>query len=107
MQININNKLYWCICEIKPCPRLRSASLNEKKDYSRRNRINNILIINNNYCIVKSMLNYRNEEVILSPDRITYLIKHFGPMERYLWFKIFLLFFLVIYLQSQVYNKVT
>ena len=107
MQININNKLYLCICEIKPCPRLRSASLNEKKDYSRRNRINNILIINNNYCIVKSMLNYRNEEVILSPDRITYLIKHFGPMERYLWFKIFLLFFLVIYLQSQVYNKVT
>jgi len=52
------------------------------------------------------MLNYRNEEVILSSDRITYLIKHFGPMERYLWFKIFLLFFLVIYLQSQVYNKV-
>ena len=93
MQININNKLYWCICEIKPCPRLRSASLNEKKDYSRRNRINNILIINNNYCIVKSMLNYRNEEVILSSDRITYLIKYFGPMEIYLWFKIFLLFF--------------
>ena len=85
MQISINNKLYWCICEIKPCPRLRSASLNVKKDYSRRNRINNVLIINHNYCIIKSMFNYRNEEENLSSDRISYLIKHFGPTERYLW----------------------
>ena len=107
MQININNKLYWCICELESCPRIRSASkLAQKEDRFQRNKIDNILIINKRYCIVKSMFDYQNKRESLSSDRINYLIKHFGPMEKYLWFKIFLLFFLMIYLQSQVYKKV-
>ena len=52
------------------------------------------------------MFDYQNKKESLSSDRINYLIKHFGPMEKYLWFKIFLLFFLMIYLQPQVYKKV-
>ena len=94
MKIKFNENIYQCNCYFSICTFKSSRA--SRYDYTPLKRAE-ILLINNKYCLVTKVKTSDYESAI--PDSIMdKILGELGPMQEYVYYKIFLGLFLFVYL---------